>query len=71
MRLNYEADTYNLMLEALEQVQQQLAAQSALHNEVTKIRLDAQNAIEEARDAAKESVLEAENRAIRAESALP
>lgn len=70
MRLNHEADTYNLLLDALEQAQQQLGSQSALHDEVTKIRLDAQNAIEEARDAAKESQLEADNRVIKVETKL-
>jgi hypothetical protein len=70
MRLNHEADTYNLLLDALEQVQQQLGAQSALVNEVTKIRLDAENAIEDAREAATQRVLEADNRVINAENQL-
>jgi len=70
MRLNHEADTYNLLLDTLEQAQQQLGAQSALVNEVTKIRLDAENAIEEAREAAKLRELEADSRVINAENQL-
>lgn len=70
MRLNHEADTYNLLLDALEQVQQQLAAQSALQSEVAQIRLDAENAVEEASEAAKLRELEADNRVINAENQL-
>lgn len=70
MRLNHETDTYNLMLETLEQAQQQLSAQSALQSEVAQIRLDAENAIEEAREAANLQVLEADNRVINAENQL-
>lgn len=70
MRLNHEADTYNLLLDTLEQAQQQLGAQSALQSEVTKIRLDAENAVEEAREAANLRVLEADSRVINAENQL-
>lgn len=69
LRLNHEADTYNLMADALEQAEEQLSSHSALHGEITKIRLDAQNAIEEAREAAEAKVSEAENRVINAENA--
>nr|KKD30177.1 hypothetical protein EP46_22315 [Pantoea sp. 3.5.1] len=58
------------MLETLEQAQQQLSAQSALQSEVAQIRLDAENAIEEAREAANLQVLEADNRVINAENQL-
>ncbi|KKB02667.1 hypothetical protein TN98_20675 [Pantoea anthophila] len=58
------------MLDTLEQAQQQLSAQSALQSEVAQIRLDAENAIEEAREAANLQVLEADNRVINAENQL-
>ncbi|MDT0178171.1 hypothetical protein Q9R34_19290 [Enterobacter sp. BRE11] len=66
VRLNHEADTYNALVDMLENAQQQLASHSALHAEIAHIRQEAQNAIEEAVQAANSRAMEAENLAINA-----
>lgn len=68
-RLNHEADTYNVLADALEHVQQQLDSHSALSQEITQIRLDAQNAADEAIQQANMHAAEADSRAINAENA--
>ncbi|WP_333715755.1 DNA-directed RNA polymerase subunit alpha C-terminal domain-containing protein [Pantoea eucrina] len=68
-RLNHEADTYNVLADALEHVQQQLDSHSALSLEITQIRLDAQNAADEAIQQANMHAAEADSRAINAENA--
>jgi len=69
LRLNHEADTYNVLADALEHVQQELDGHSVLAAEIAQIRLEAKNAADEAIQEARIREGEAENRAINAENA--
>lgn len=60
VKLNYETDTYNALMDAFDLLQAQLSELSPLKNEIDKIRLDASERIEEAEDALKLGMLELE-----------